>query len=127
MSSRRILRINELVHEEVSDIIQKKLKDPDVGFVTVSDVDVSVDLRHANIYVTVYGNEKAKVKSIDGLNRARGFIRKEIGKRIRLRFTPEIFFKFDDTLERSSRIMELLKKIEDEKITAKAIEENNDE
>ncbi|MBI4651475.1 30S ribosome-binding factor RbfA [Candidatus Desantisbacteria bacterium] len=126
MSSRRILRINELVHEEVSDIIQKKLKDPDVGFVTVSDVDVSVDLRHANIYVTVYGNEAAKVKSINGLNRARGFIRKEIGKRIKLRFTPEIYFKFDDTLERSSRIMEILKKIEDEKTIPKVIEDIND-
>ncbi|MBI5418150.1 30S ribosome-binding factor RbfA [Candidatus Poribacteria bacterium] len=115
MPSRRIERVNELIHEEISDIIQKKLNDPRIGFVTVSDVEVSDDLRYAKVFVTVYGTEQAKESSLIGLTQARGFIRREVGKRIRLRYIPEIFFKFDDTLERSSKLQEILNKIENEK------------
>lgn len=112
MSSRRMLKVNELIHEEISDILQKKIKDPRVGFVTVSDVIVSDDLRYAKVFITVYGSEEQKSQSLVGLAQARGFVRRELGKRIRLRYTPEIIFKFDDTLERSTRIMELLKEID---------------
>ncbi len=114
MSSRRISRINELIHEEVSDIIQKKIRDPRIGFVTVSDVEVTDDLRYAKIYITVYGDEKAKKQALAGLASASGFVRKEIGQRISLRYVPEIVFKFDDTLERSSKIENILKVIHDE-------------
>jgi ribosome-binding factor A len=108
----RAQRLRELIKKEVSDLIQRGIKDPRIGFVTVTDVEVSADLRNVKIFVSVYGDEQEKMRTLEGLNSAKGFIRSELGQRISLRFTPEIYFKFDESIERSARIMELLKELE---------------
>lgn len=109
MSQLRANRVAEQMKKELGDIITRKLKDPRVGFVTVTDVEVTGDLQQATVYVSVLGNEKQKEDTILGLMKARGFIRSEIGKRIRLRKTPEIMFEYDVALEYGNRIEDILR------------------
>lgn len=99
--------------KELSDIIGRKLKDPRVGFVTVTDVEVTGDLQQAKVYLTVLGDEEQKKDTLDGLEKAKGFIRSEVGKRIRLRKTPELIFEIDESIEYGNRIETLIKKIHD--------------
>ncbi len=110
MVRRRAQRAGRLIQEEISKIIQRELKDPRIGFVTVTGVDVTDNLRYAKVFITVL-KEKNKEKTLEGLEHAKGFIRKEIGQRIKLRFTPEIEFSFDESIERGAHIEEVLKKI----------------
>ncbi|MCX7779318.1 MAG: 30S ribosome-binding factor RbfA [Negativicutes bacterium] len=114
MGQLRLEKIQEFIKQEVSKIILTELKDPRIGFVTVTQVEVTGDLRSAKIYVSLMGNDEQKAASWEGLQRAMGYIRTEIGKRIRLKFTPEISFHVDETLEYSARIQELLLKIKEE-------------
>lgn len=114
MTRLRAQRLSELMKKEISDIIQKGIKDPRIGFVTVTDVDVSNDLRSAKVFVSVFGSDDEKLRTLEGLESAKGFIRSEIGKRISLRFTPEIIFRFDESIARSARILELLKTVQDD-------------
>jgi ribosome-binding factor A len=111
MGTKRAARVKEAMKKEISDILQREIKDPGIGFVTLTDVEVSKDLRYVNVYVSVYGSEESKKESMEALERAKGFIRTEIGKRIRLRHTPEISFHFDDSMERSERIFRILKEV----------------
>ena len=111
MSQLRIEKIQELMKQEISQIIQRELKDPRIGFVTVTSVECTGDLREAKIYVSLMGSEQQVKDSWAGLNRGLGFIRREIGKRIRLRFTPELTFELDKSLDYSAHIQELLLKI----------------
>lgn len=97
--------------KELGDIIGRKIKDPRIGFVTVTDVEVSGDLQQAKVYISVLGDEKAKEETLKALTKATGFIRSEIGRRIRLRKTPEIYFEFDESLEYGSRIESILKEL----------------
>lgn len=98
---------------EIADILMRKIKDPRVGFVTVTDVDVADDLRNAKVFVSVYGGDKEA--SLKGLTSAAPFIRSELGKRMRMRFVPELLFRFDATVEQGAHIMELLRDIEEKK------------
>jgi ribosome-binding factor A len=107
----RTARLNEVIKEEISDILQRKLKDPRIGFVTVTAVEVSPDLRHANIFVSILGNKKEKEATYQSLIGARGFIRSELSKRIRIKFLPEISFSIDESVEEGIRISKLIKKI----------------
>jgi len=91
----------------------RKIKDPRIGFVTVTDVDVADDLRNAKVFVSVYGGDKEA--SLKGLKSAAPFIRSELGKRMRMRFVPELLFRFDGTVEQGAHIMELLRTIEEKK------------
>jgi len=109
MSELRANRVAEQMKKELGDIITRKLKDPRVGFVTVTDVEVTGDLQQAKIFISVLGDEKQKQDTLLGLLKAKGFIRSEIGKRIRLRKTPELMFEFDEALERGNRIEEILR------------------
>ena len=111
MGTKRAARVKEAMKKEISDILQREIKDPGIGFVTLTDVEVSKDLRYVNVYVSVYGSQESKTESMEALERAKGFIRTEIGKRIRLRHTPEISFHFDDSMERSERIFRILKEV----------------
>lgn len=111
MAGQRVERLREEIKKEASDII-RKLKDPRVGFVTVTDVEVSGDLRHVKIFVSVYGDDHAKAETMEALTRATGYIRTEIGQRIRLRYTPEIQVKFDESIARGARIFELLREVQ---------------
>ena len=111
MSQLRVEKVQELMKQEISQIVQRELKDPRIGFVTVTSVECTGDLREAKIYVSIMGSEQQVKDSWTGLNRGLGFIRREIGKRIRLRFTPELTFELDKSLDYSAHIQELLLKI----------------
>lgn len=109
----RVRRVAEQAKKELGDII-RTLKDPRVGFVTVTDVEVSNDLSHLRVFFSVYGDAAARQQSEEGLQAAKGLIRSELGRRIRLRLTPEIEFRFDSSLERGARIDQLLEEIRSE-------------
>src|SRR5690606_18310345 len=104
----RANRVAEQMKQELSDIISRRLKDPRVGIVTITDVDVTGDLQQAKVYFTVLGDEVKKATTKEALEKASGFIRSEIGSRIRLRKTPEIFFEFDESIDYGNRIEKLL-------------------
>ncbi|WP_078595635.1 30S ribosome-binding factor RbfA [Evansella clarkii] len=114
MSNVRANRVGEQIKKELTDIIQRELKDPRIGFITVTAVEVTGDLQQATAYITVFGDEDQRAKTLQGLSKANGFIRSEIGKRIQLRKTPELSFKFDESIERGNRIEELLRKLNQE-------------
>ena len=114
MSKVRVEKVQELMKQEISDIIFNELKDPRIGFVTVTSVACTEDLREAKIYVSVMGDEKKARDTLNGLNSSLGFVRREIGKRIRLRFTPEISFALDTSLNYSDHIQRLLNEIHEE-------------
>ncbi|MBM7586876.1 ribosome-binding factor A [Bacillus pakistanensis] len=112
--SHRANRVGEQMKKELSDIIGRKIKDPRIGFVTVTDVQVSGDLQQAKVYITVLGDEEQRENTLKGLAKAKGFIRSEIGGRVRLRKTPEIIFEFDESINYGNRIESIIKKIQDE-------------
>src|SRR4030067_3770947 len=95
---RRTDRLGDQIRVEVVDIIARKLKDPRVGFVTVMSVEVSADLRHAKVYVSILGDEKTQAESMKGVNSATGFVRGEIGRRLKIKFTPDRGFRQDNSL-----------------------------
>ncbi|SDB89072.1 ribosome-binding factor A [Pelagirhabdus alkalitolerans] len=113
MSEMRANRVAEQMKKELGDIITRKLKDPRVGFVTITDVDVTGDLQQATIYLTILGEETEEQDTLLALEKAKGFIRSEIGQRIRLRKTPELFFKIDETIEKGNRIESLLRDLKE--------------
>lgn len=105
----RRLRLGDQLQAELADLIQRELKDPRVGFVTVTEVRMSPDLKHARVYVSIFeGADERKRESIDALQRAEGFLRHSLGRRLRLRYVPALKFVVDDTLDHSARIEELL-------------------
>ena len=110
MTRLRVERLREEYRREVSDIL-RRMKDPRLGFVTVTDVEVSSDLRHVKVYVSVLGSEEDRKRTLAVLEQARGYVRTEAGQRIRLRHTPEISFVFDPSVERGMRVMTLLNQI----------------
>ncbi|SEJ10285.1 ribosome-binding factor A [Propionispira arboris] len=111
MGQLRMEKVQELVKQEVSQIILQELKDPRIGFVTVTQVDVTGDLRSTKIYVSIMGSDEQIKACWDGLQSSIGYIRREIGKRIRLRCTPEVTFQLDKSLDYSTHIQKLLIKI----------------
>jgi ribosome-binding factor A len=98
---------------EIADILMRKIKDPRIGFVTVTDVEMADDLRNAKVFVSVYGGDKEE--TLAGLKSATAFIRLELGKRMRMRFIPELLFRFDATVERGAHIMEVLRSLEEDR------------
>ncbi|HEY4578238.1 MAG TPA: 30S ribosome-binding factor RbfA [Savagea sp.] len=112
--SLRANRVAEQMKKELGVIIGTKLKNPSIGFVTVTDVEITNDLQESTVYISVLGSDAEKQATFDGLNKAKGFIRTEIGKRIRLRKVPEIEFAFDASIEYGNRIEELLKQVKEE-------------
>ncbi|WP_053366207.1 30S ribosome-binding factor RbfA [Bacillus sp. FJAT-27245] len=112
--SHRANRVGEQMKKELSEIIGRKIKDPRIGFVTVTDVHVTGDLQQATVYISVLGDEEQRENTLKGLATAKGFIRSEIGSRIRLRKTPEIVFEFDESIDYGNRIETLLTKIHNE-------------
>ena len=111
MSGGRVERVNQLIKEEISQIIHDELKDPRIGFVTITRIDLSTDCRHAKVYFSVLGNEGDSLKALEGIKNATGFIRKLIGNRLRLKYTQEIVFKLDKTVEYSIYISEKIDEI----------------
>jgi ribosome-binding factor A len=108
MSSDRLRRINEAMREVLSGAITSELKDPRVGFVTVTAVETSPDLRHARVFVSVLGNPGERRRTMQALDNAHGFLQRRVGSELRIKNTPQIHFIYDDTAERGMRISELL-------------------
>jgi len=103
-------RVSDQMKREIADILMRKIKDPRIGFVTVTDVELSHDLRNAKVFVSIYGGDKEE--TFKGLKSACAFIRSELGRRMSMRCVPEILFRFDSTVEQGAHIMELLHEIE---------------
>jgi ribosome-binding factor A len=123
MPGSRRERVEELIVREVSDIIRREVKDPRIGFITVTEAEVSPDLRHARIFVSILGTEEEQAASLKGLNSAARFIRNEFGKRVTMRVLPEFTFKIDTAIAHGARIHELLEQVKREEATEDGIPE----
>lgn len=113
MTSHRANRVAEEIKREITQMLRDELKDPRIGFITVTGVEVTPDFRYGKVFISVYGNDEVKEQSILALEKAKGFIRGELGKRMRLRYTPEISFKFDTSIEYGAKIMKLLNEVKE--------------
>ena len=113
MQGKRAERVGTLIKEEISHLILRSVRDPRIGFVTVTRVRVSEDLRHASIYIASARGRKA----LAGLRSAAGFLRGELGRRLCLRYAPELLFLLDDSLEEELHLAELLRRIESDRTT----------
>lgn len=111
MARIRPQRVAEALRVELSRLIQQELKDPRLGFVSIVSVEMSNDLRHAKIYVSVYGDEQAEQASLEALRSAQGFLRREVTQRLRLRLAPELQFIADPSIEHGAHISALLREI----------------
>lgn len=111
MQHKRSEKVAETIHEIICSILSRGLNDPRIGFVTITGVEVTDDLSLARIFFTVIGDDKVKKDTEAGLNSAKGFIRRDIGKKLTIRHTPELVFKYDKSLDYGSRIESLLKEI----------------
>jgi ribosome-binding factor A len=116
MARIRISRVGEQVKKELSQILQREIKDPRIGFVTVTGVEMSGDLQIAKVYVSVLGSPEQKQQTLSALEKAKGYIRSEIGRRIQLRHVPEIVFTMDESLEHSEHINRLLKEVKGQEL-----------
>jgi ribosome-binding factor A len=116
-TDRRVARVAELIKREVSQMVMSGIKDDRVGagMVSITDVTVSGDLQHAKIFVSVYGTDEARGETMDGLKAATGYVRGELGRRMRLRRTPEVVFIEDRSLERGTQMLGLINQLTQER------------
>jgi ribosome-binding factor A len=108
MTGGRMRRVDEAMREVLSDAITSELKDPRVGFVTVTAVDTTPDLRQARVFVSVLGTDSERRRSLDGLRSAHGFLQRRVAEELHLKHTPTLDFAYDDTADRAQRIDELI-------------------
>jgi ribosome-binding factor A len=108
MQGKRLERVNQLIKEEISMLLQRELKDPRLGFVTITEVDVTPDLKHAKVYVSVLGPEEQWVSSLVALESARGFVWNWLRRHLDLRVTPDVMFRPDRSMEHAAHIQSLL-------------------
>jgi ribosome-binding factor A len=101
-------RVDEAMREVLSAVITSELKDPRVGFVTVTAVETSPDLRHARVFVSVLGTDPVRRRSLDGLRSSHGYLQRRVASELRLKHTPTLDFRYDDTADRAERINELV-------------------
>ena len=112
---KRVERVKHLIQQEISRILQFEVKDPRIKFVTVTNVELTSDLRDAKVFVTGLGGTADREVLLSGLKRATGYIRGELGRQIKLKYIPQIEFVFDDSYDKQARILSLLEHIHDEK------------
>jgi len=112
---RRAERLAHQLRNEIAELMERGLKDPRIGFATVTRVELTPDLRHASVRVSVMGSDEAQHASLAGLSSASGYLRHEIAQRLRLRYAPELTFVLDHGAEDSERIETLLQKLKDER------------
>jgi ribosome-binding factor A len=108
MATSRMRRVNEVMREVLGTAISTELQDPRIGFVTVTSVDTSPDLRHARVFVSVLGSEREREASMDGLRSAHGLLQAAINSELRLKRTPALRFEYDESIERADRITRML-------------------
>jgi ribosome-binding factor A len=112
MTIRRMARVNDAIRREISELLMRETKDPRIdGLLSVTAVDTSPDLRYARVYVSVMGTEEEKRRVQEGLAAAAGFLRRCLGDRLTLRYIPELTFERDDSIERGTRLLELIKEV----------------
>ena len=109
-------RLAELIKQEVFIILTQEVSDPRIGFITITDVKVSGDLRHASIFVSIFGDEKKQQETVKGLESATAFVRGELGHRLELRIVPEIIFKIDHSVARAARIESIISDLKKERV-----------
>ena len=127
MSSRRQLRVAELVQRELAEMVTFELRDPRLSLVNITRVRVSPDLKHANVYITSLGDEAESAEAIDGLTNATGFLRTQLGQRTKLRYVPDLAFHIDEALLESRRINELLDSLAIEADNAELVETSSED
>ena len=108
MRSDRMRRVDEAIRQVIGDVVASELKDPRVGFVTVTDVRTSPDLRHARVFVSVLGDDQARAATLDGLRSAHGYIQGRLNDELHLKRTPALTFNYDETTDRAMRLGSLL-------------------
>jgi ribosome-binding factor A len=108
----RTERLDSLFRHEISQLLQRQVKDPRLGnFITITEVSISSDLRHAKVFVSCMGSEEVKQDTLEGLTAASGFLRRQLAKRLRLRRIPELSFHWDDSIERGAHILQLIDEV----------------
>ena len=112
MTTWRQEQLAEVIAEELSDLIRMRMKDPRIGFASITDVELSGDLRHAKVFVSVLGTPEEQRATLQGLEHAAGFLRHELAQRLTIRYTPEILFRLDESIERGTRILQLIHEME---------------
>ncbi|MFH1778636.1 MAG: 30S ribosome-binding factor RbfA [Candidatus Omnitrophota bacterium] len=115
MSGLRAEKIANEMREYISTIVHEELKDPRIGFVTITRIEVTADIRNAKVFFSVLGGKEEKERAMEGLNSAVGFMRKLLGTRMRTKFTPELIFKLDESTEYRLHLNEIFDKINKEK------------
>ena len=108
MNDMRAERVGEQMKQEIMDIVNNKVKDPRVGFLTITDVELTNDLSHAKIFLTVLGSDKEVENTFKALEKATGFIKSELGSRMRLRIIPDLTFEYDESIEYGNKIERML-------------------
>jgi ribosome-binding factor A len=111
MGTRRQERVSDRIHQEISDLLQKEMRDPRLDFVTVTDVEISPDLKLATVFVTTLGDREAGNSALAGLQHASGYIRRELAQRLQMRIVPELRFVLDESWERGARVDALLERL----------------
>ncbi|AFY37470.1 ribosome-binding factor A [[Leptolyngbya] sp. PCC 7376] len=113
-NNRRVSKVSSLIKREISMMLMQDIKDDRVGagMVSITDVEVSGDLQHAKVFVSIYGSEEARTETMEGLRASQGFVRRTLGKRVRLRRSPDIHFIEDRSLEEGDRMIHLINKLE---------------
>ena len=111
--SQRTDRVDELLRQEIGAILSRDVRDPRIGFATITDVETTPDLRHARVWVSVIGPEAERAETLAALQRAMGFVRHELGRRLRIKRIPDLHVRLDETSERGTRILRLLSELEE--------------
>lgn len=124
MPTRRQERVSERIHEEISELLQTRARDPRLAQVTVTSVEVSADLKVATVYVSSLGDRETCTESLKSLQHAAGFLRRELAHQLRMRYTPELHFVLDDSWERGARIDNLLKQLPSSALSSESADEN---
>ncbi len=125
MSRQRPERVQEALRQEISKVVLEEIKDPRIGFLTITKVEISKDLRYAKVYFSVLGGAKEKALASKGLNSAKGYIKGVVADRIKLRLVPELSFRIDESIEHTEEIYNMFKKIKKKESTSPSNPENS--
>jgi ribosome-binding factor A len=123
MSVRRRQQVGSILRDEISAVVRRQVKDPRVGFATITEVEMSPDMRHAKVFVSVLGTQEEQHKTLEAMESARGFIARQVGPKLRLRYIPQLSFVLDNSMEHAERISRLLNQMNVEPPASKHAEQ----
>ena len=126
MSSARPTRVGEQIREDLTELITREVHDPGIGFITITRVDVTPDLQQARVHYTSLGDDRARRETRRALERAGPFLRRQLGRRLRLRRVPELQFFYDESIERHDRIERILQELQEERARTSTDERDDD-